>query len=102
MDATAGSPGPWPLSMHSSKLHHLAPQMATYPLAARTQVRKTMDASSHPALLLVDGVSSIAALDFQVGDGQRRQLLLPRVAASGATLCGQSCCWIARARPPLL
>ncbi|PSC68939.1 serine-glyoxylate aminotransferase [Micractinium conductrix] len=29
------------------------------------EVRKTMDAASHPALLLVDGVSSIGALDFQ-------------------------------------
>ena len=29
------------------------------------QVRKTLDAASHPALLLVDGVSSIGALDFQ-------------------------------------
>ena len=29
------------------------------------EVRKTMDAKSHPALLLVDGVSSIGALDFQ-------------------------------------
>ena len=29
------------------------------------QVREAMDAASHPALLLVDGVSSIAALDFQ-------------------------------------
>lgn len=29
------------------------------------QVRKTLDAAGHPALLLVDGVSSIGALDFQ-------------------------------------
>lgn len=29
------------------------------------QVRKTLDAANHPALLLVDGVSSIGALDFQ-------------------------------------
>lgn len=29
------------------------------------EVRKTMDSNSHPALLLVDGVSSIGALDFQ-------------------------------------
>ena len=29
------------------------------------EVRKTMDSASHPALLLVDGVSSIGALDFQ-------------------------------------
>ena len=29
------------------------------------QVREAIDASSHPSLLLVDGVSSIAALDFQ-------------------------------------
>ncbi|KAI3429691.1 hypothetical protein D9Q98_005776 [Chlorella vulgaris] len=29
------------------------------------EVRKTLDAASHPALLLVDGVSSIGALDFQ-------------------------------------
>ncbi|KAH7615609.1 hypothetical protein Ndes2526B_g09646 [Nannochloris sp. 'desiccata'] len=29
------------------------------------EVRKTMDSKSHPALLLVDGVSSIGALDFQ-------------------------------------
>lgn len=29
------------------------------------QVRRTMDAADHPALLLVDGVSSIGALDFQ-------------------------------------
>lgn len=27
--------------------------------------RKAMDAANHPALLLVDGVSSIGALDFQ-------------------------------------
>ena len=27
--------------------------------------RKAMDNASHPALLLVDGVSSIGALDFQ-------------------------------------
>ena len=30
-------------------------------------VRKAMDAVSHPALLLVDGVSSIGALDFKAG-----------------------------------
>ncbi|PRW60237.1 serine--glyoxylate aminotransferase isoform B [Chlorella sorokiniana] len=29
------------------------------------EVRRTMDAHNHPALLLVDGVSSIGALDFQ-------------------------------------
>lgn len=29
------------------------------------RVREVMDAESHPALLLVDGVSSIGALDFQ-------------------------------------
>lgn len=29
------------------------------------EVRKTMDSFSHPAMLLVDGVSSIGALDFQ-------------------------------------
>jgi hypothetical protein len=29
-------------------------------------VRKAMDASSHPALLFVDGVSSIASLDFRM------------------------------------
>ena len=29
------------------------------------QVREAIDAASHPALLLVDGVSSIGALDFQ-------------------------------------
>ena len=29
------------------------------------KVRETMDGLSHPALLLVDGVSSIGALDFQ-------------------------------------
>ncbi len=29
------------------------------------KVRETMDSLSHPALLLVDGVSSIGALNFQ-------------------------------------
>jgi alanine-glyoxylate transaminase/serine-glyoxylate transaminase/serine-pyruvate transaminase len=29
------------------------------------EVRRTMDAGAHPAMLLVDGVSSIGALDFQ-------------------------------------
>lgn len=31
-------------------------------------VRKAMDASSHPALLFVDGVSSIASLDFRMDE----------------------------------
>ena len=43
------------------------PCPAPPPPPPRLQVRKTMDAASHPALLLVDGVSSIGALDFQVG-----------------------------------
>ncbi len=34
----------------------------------RVQVRRTMDSASHPALLLVDGVSSIGALNFQFDD----------------------------------
>ena len=29
------------------------------------KIRETMDAGDHPALLLVDGVSSIGGLDFQ-------------------------------------
>ena len=29
------------------------------------QIRKVLDSVNHPALLLVDGVSSIGALDFQ-------------------------------------
>ena len=31
-------------------------------------VRKAMDAANHPALLLVDGVSSIGAIDFRMDE----------------------------------
>lgn len=49
------------------------------------QVRKVLDSQSHPALLLVDGVSSIGALDFQFDDwkvdvavtGSQKALSLP-------------------------
>lgn len=42
---------------------------SSFPTLLPHQVRKTLDAANHPALLLVDGVSSIGALDFQVGSG---------------------------------
>lgn len=49
------------------------------------KVRETMDGESHPALLLVDGVSSIGALNFQFDDwkvdvavtGSQKALSLP-------------------------
>lgn len=49
------------------------------------QVRRTMDSFSHSALLLVDGVSSIGALDFRFDDwrvdvavtGSQKALSLP-------------------------
>ena len=48
-------------------------------------VRKAMDASSHPALLFVDGVSSIASLDFRMDEwgvdgaisGSQKGFMLP-------------------------
>ena len=48
-------------------------------------VRKAMDASSHPALLFVDGVSSIASLEFRMDDwgidgaisGSQKGFMLP-------------------------
>lgn len=48
-------------------------------------VRKTMDAANHPALLYVDGVSSIASLDFRADEwrvdlaitGSQKGLMLP-------------------------
>ncbi|MDC9727703.1 MAG: aminotransferase class V-fold PLP-dependent enzyme [Methyloprofundus sp.] len=48
-------------------------------------VRKAMDASSHPALLFVDGVSSIASLEFKMDDwgvdaaisGSQKGFMLP-------------------------
>jgi hypothetical protein len=56
-----------------------------------------MDASSHPALLLVDGVSSIGALDFQVGAGAALGwrggwclLGWAELGWPGVSLC---CCW---------
>jgi alanine-glyoxylate transaminase / serine-glyoxylate transaminase / serine-pyruvate transaminase len=47
--------------------------------------RAAMDAANHPALLLVDGVSSIGALDFRMDDwrvdvavtGSQKALSLP-------------------------
>eukprot|EP00798_Chlamydomonas_sp_ICE-L_P010585 gene10585-12245_t len=66
-------------------------------------VRLAMDAASHPALLLVDGVSSIGALDFQFDKwrvdvavtGSQKALSLPTglayVAASKKALdCGKT------------
>jgi alanine-glyoxylate transaminase / serine-glyoxylate transaminase / serine-pyruvate transaminase len=62
------------------------------------EVRKTMDSMSHPALLLVDGVSSIGALEFQMDKwgvdvavtGSQKALSLPTglalVAASKKAL----------------
>lgn len=52
-------------------------------------VRKAMDASSHPALLFVDGVSSIASLDFRMDEwgvdgaisGSQKGFMLPAGAA---------------------
>ncbi|MCK5889207.1 MAG: aminotransferase class V-fold PLP-dependent enzyme [Methylococcales bacterium] len=52
-------------------------------------VRKAMDASSHPALLFVDGVSSIASLEFRMDDwgvdgaisGSQKGFMLPAGAA---------------------
>ncbi len=54
-------------------------------------VRKAMDAASHPALLFVDGVSSIASLDFRMDEwgvdgaisGSQKGFMLP---AGGAFL----------------
>ncbi|MDZ4790275.1 MAG: aminotransferase class V-fold PLP-dependent enzyme [Hyphomicrobiales bacterium] len=48
-------------------------------------VRKAMDAANHPAMLYVDGVSSIASLDFRMDDwrvdcaitGSQKGLMLP-------------------------
>ncbi|KUO55484.1 MAG: serine--glyoxylate aminotransferase [Alphaproteobacteria bacterium BRH_c36] len=48
-------------------------------------VRKALDAASHPALLMVDGVSSVASLDMQMGawgvdccvSGSQKGLMLP-------------------------
>ena len=59
------APSPIPLThLHRhSPPHQLRTLLAAAP--APLQVREAMDAASHPALLLVDGVSSIAALDFQ-------------------------------------
>lgn len=71
-------------------------------------VRAAMDAADHPALLLVDGVSSIGALEFKFDDwgvdvavtGSQKALSLPtglalvcasdKVCAVGAGLC--LCC----------
>ncbi len=52
-------------------------------------VRKAMDAASHPALLYVDGVSSIASLEFRMDDwgvdgaisGSQKGFMLPAGAA---------------------
>ncbi|MGZ5526971.1 MAG: aminotransferase class V-fold PLP-dependent enzyme [Methylomonas sp.] len=52
-------------------------------------VRKAMDAASHPALLFVDGVSSIASLDFRMDEwgvdgaisGSQKGFMLPAGAA---------------------
>ncbi len=55
-------------------------------------VRKAMDAASHPALLFVDGVSSIASIDFRMDEwgvdgaisGSQKGFMLP---AGAAILC---------------
>jgi alanine-glyoxylate transaminase/serine-glyoxylate transaminase/serine-pyruvate transaminase len=52
-------------------------------------IRKAMDAARHPAMLYVDGVSSIGALDFRMDDwkvdcavtGSQKALMLPPGAA---------------------
>ena len=54
-------------------------------------VRRAMDAAGHPALLFVDGVSSVASLDFRMDDwgvdgivtGSQKGLMLP----SGLGIC---------------
>ena len=55
-------------------------------------IRKAMDAAGHPALLFVDGVSSIGSLDFRMDDwkvdgaitGSQKGLMLP---AGGGIAC---------------
>jgi alanine-glyoxylate transaminase/serine-glyoxylate transaminase/serine-pyruvate transaminase len=70
-------------------------------------VRAAMDAANHPALLLVDGVSSIGALEFKFDDwrvdvavtGSQKALSLPTglalVCASDKVRCSacRYCCW---------
>jgi alanine-glyoxylate transaminase / serine-glyoxylate transaminase / serine-pyruvate transaminase len=70
-------------------------------------VRRTLDAAGHPALLYVDGVSSIGSLDFRMDDwqvdvavtGSQKGLMLPPglgiVCASGKALAARE-----RARCP--
>lgn len=64
-------------------------------------VRRAMDAAGHPALLYVDGVSSIASIDFRMDDwgvdlavtGSQKGLMLPPglgiVCASGKALAAR-------------
>jgi alanine-glyoxylate transaminase / serine-glyoxylate transaminase / serine-pyruvate transaminase len=55
-------------------------------------IRKAMDAAGHPALLFVDGVSSIASIDFRMDEwgvdgaisGSQKGFMMP---AGGAFLC---------------
>src|SRR6056297_505231 len=57
-------------------------------------IRKAMDAAGHPALLFVDGVSSIASMDFRFDDwgvdvavtGSQKGFMLP----AGLAICGFS------------
>lgn len=55
-------------------------------------VRKAMDAASHPALLFVDGVSSIGACDFRMDEWAVR----PPTPMDSVVVCGRStpasCC----------
>ncbi len=57
-------------------------------------IRRAMDAADHPALLLVDGVSSIASMDFRMDEwkvdiavtGSQKGFMLP----AGLAICGVS------------
>ena len=56
-------------------------------------VRKAIDAAKHPALLFVDGVSSIGEIDFRMDEwkvdcavtGSQKALMLPPGAGSSAS-----------------
>lgn len=132
-EAAPGGLGPlWGLacSCRSCRAWHRPPVLVSLPCdqpsrpAPRLlQVRKTLDAAGHPALLLVDGVSSIGALDFEFDQwrvdvavtGSQKALSIPTglamVCASDKALaamktatsrcaccCSSRCCWLACCR----
>lgn len=87
-------------ALRDDKAHKIKAVLATHNETATgvrsdiAGVRKAIDAAKHPALFFVDGVSSIASMDFRMDDwgvdvaitGSQKGFMLP----AGIAICGVS------------